>query len=334
MLYLEIMYTIHTTPGFIIGSRPSGEAGKLLSIFTQDLGLIRATAQGIRFEKSKLRPFIQDYSVGIFSFVRGKEFWRLTSAQEQKIQDSKFKIEEKAAPIPIYHLVIPTPTAVIPMKIGIPNELGTDVGEDKSFFRKEQQDSRFHGNDKVVNRNDNNEGRNDTKDRDDDINSNTSDKILDSYGSLNSFDGLNRSSFEMGSKNDSVSLKTHIILKKNDREVQELTARIALLLSRLLQGEDPHPELFATLNALFDFITLYQKKSSLDIHMFDAEIWKTLESLMVIRILHRLGYVALIPELKSDIESDSFDVLRLKELQPLRTSMNLHINKALRESHL
>src|SRR5690349_11857408 len=74
------MYAIHTTPGFIIGSRPYGEAGKMLSIFTRDLGLVLAAAQGIRLEKSKLRYSAQDYSFGTFSLVRGKEFWRLTNS--------------------------------------------------------------------------------------------------------------------------------------------------------------------------------------------------------------------------------------------------------------
>ena len=54
----------------------------MLSIFTRDLGLVTAVAQGIRFEKSKLRAFIQDYSFGFFSLVKGKEFWRLTGGQE------------------------------------------------------------------------------------------------------------------------------------------------------------------------------------------------------------------------------------------------------------
>jgi DNA repair protein RecO len=76
------MYTIHTTAGFVIGSRPYGEAGKLLLVCTKELGLIRARAQGVRVEKSKLRSFIQDYAVGLFSFVRGKEYWQLTNAQE------------------------------------------------------------------------------------------------------------------------------------------------------------------------------------------------------------------------------------------------------------
>jgi recombinational DNA repair protein (RecF pathway) len=78
------MYAIHTTPGFIIDSRPRGEAGKLLYVFTRDLGLVLATAEGIRLEKSKLRYHVRDYSFGTFSFVRGKEFWRLTSAAREE----------------------------------------------------------------------------------------------------------------------------------------------------------------------------------------------------------------------------------------------------------
>jgi hypothetical protein len=81
------MHTIHTTEGFVIGSRASGEAGKTLSIFTRDLGLIQAVAQGIRLEKSKLRYHTQDYSFGIYSLVKGREYWRLTGTQELRIEN-------------------------------------------------------------------------------------------------------------------------------------------------------------------------------------------------------------------------------------------------------
>jgi recombinational DNA repair protein (RecF pathway) len=213
------MHTIHTTSGFVISSRPFGEAGKLLSIFTRDLGLIRASAQGIRFEKSKLRPFIQDYSIGVFSFVRGKEYWRLTNAQEIE----KGKVEEPA------------------------NE-------------------------------------------------------------------------------------------KKENGSEELIARIALLLGRLLQGEEAHPELFTTLDSLFNFLHLnlnQEVKSMIDTNQnTDIEMGKTLESLIVTRILHRLGYIANVADLKDSIESDTIDVNMLISLKEQRISMNQHINKALRESHL
>jgi len=207
------MYTIHTTPGFVISSRPSGEAGKMMSIFTRDLGLIRASAQGIRFEKSKLRPFIQDHSVGIFSFVRGKEFWRLTNAKEK--------------------------------------EDGVNV-----------LDSRL--------------------------------------------------------------------------EARELVARIALLLGRLLQGEEAHQELFETLDKLFSVLNSAEVNSNSveSITSLNEEQFKTLESLIVIRILHRLGYVAAIPDLKSQIESDEINAEILLYVGKQRVLINQHINKALRESHL
>ena len=201
------MYTIHTTPGFIISSRPSGEAGRLLSIFTKDFGLIRVIAEGTRFEKSKLRPFIQDYTFGVFSFVRGKEFWRLTNAQEIISADIK----------------------------------------------------------------------NETKRR----------------------------------------IKV------------ELVARVALLLGRLLQGENPHPELFETLDKAInsDMITKGEPRSVTDLS-------EALESLIVIRILHRLGYVAVIPEIKSQIESDEISTDILVVADKHRILINQHINKALKESHL
>ena len=71
---------VYTTPGFIIDSRTSGEAGKVLYIFTKDLGLVVATAQGLRQNLSKLRYHTQDFTYGTYSLVRGKEMWRLVGA--------------------------------------------------------------------------------------------------------------------------------------------------------------------------------------------------------------------------------------------------------------
>ena len=80
------MYSVHTTPGFIINAQPYGEAGKVLQIFTRDLGLVTAIAQGIRLEKSKLRYHTIDLSRGSFSLVRGRDLWRLVGAEaDQRI---------------------------------------------------------------------------------------------------------------------------------------------------------------------------------------------------------------------------------------------------------
>ncbi len=194
------MYSIITTPGFIINSKPYTEAGKIYSIFTRDLGLVFATAQGIRLEKSKLRYHMHEYSFGTFSFVKGKEFWRLTSAA--------------------------------------------------------------------------------------------------SFGKA-------------------TTGKSHGL---------ELLARIALVLRRLLHGEEPHPKLFECLESCEIFL-----KSG---EVINEENLKTLESLVVLRILHRLGYVGRDAQLADCFASEDIDGALLGRCLPLRPLMNKHINKALRESQL
>ena len=64
----------------MVGSRNIGEANKMVFVFTKDLGMVGASAKGVRLLKSKLRYSLQDYSYSKVSLVRGREVWRLTSA--------------------------------------------------------------------------------------------------------------------------------------------------------------------------------------------------------------------------------------------------------------
>jgi len=75
------MYTIYQTEGIVLGGADSGEANRYLYIFTKDLGLVGATAQGLRELKSKLRYSLQDFSYSKIDLVRGKSGWRVVSAQ-------------------------------------------------------------------------------------------------------------------------------------------------------------------------------------------------------------------------------------------------------------
>ncbi|MEI6304419.1 MAG: recombination protein O N-terminal domain-containing protein [Candidatus Taylorbacteria bacterium] len=194
------MHAIHTTAGFVVGSRPYGDAGKILSIFTRDFGLIFATAQGIRLEKSKLRYFIQDYSWGVYSFVRGKEYWRLTSAQGME-------------------------------------KVGSEGGGDR-----------------------------------------------------------------------------------------DLVARVALLLKRFLQGEDPHPELFDSLESSLLNILIIDRK--------DIDRLASLESIVVYRVLHLLGYIGKDQDIGEEIRFGGITHDLLDRVSLKRKIINQHINKALQESHL
>ncbi|MDD5720859.1 MAG: DNA repair protein RecO [Candidatus Pacebacteria bacterium] len=76
------MHHIYHTEGIILGSKNSGEAGRYYYIFTRDLGMIYATAQGVRKISSKLRFVLQDFAYVKIDLVQGLNFWRVTSASK------------------------------------------------------------------------------------------------------------------------------------------------------------------------------------------------------------------------------------------------------------
>jgi len=74
-------YHVYHTEAIVLGSAPRGEANKRINLFTKELGLIGAVAQGVRLEKSKLRYSLEPFSLGIYAVVRGKNTWRVTDAE-------------------------------------------------------------------------------------------------------------------------------------------------------------------------------------------------------------------------------------------------------------
>ena len=76
------MHHIYHTEGIILGSRNSGEAGRYYSIFTRDLGMISASAQGVRKMSSKLRFVLQDFAYLKIDLVQGKNIFRVTNASK------------------------------------------------------------------------------------------------------------------------------------------------------------------------------------------------------------------------------------------------------------
>lgn len=76
------MHHIYHTEGIILENKNYREADKYYSIFTRDLGMIYVSAQGVRKISSKLRFILQDFSYVKLDLVRGKDFWRITSASK------------------------------------------------------------------------------------------------------------------------------------------------------------------------------------------------------------------------------------------------------------
>jgi len=88
------MHHIYHTEGIILGSRNFGEAGKYYSVFTRDLGMIHASAQGVRKMSSKLRYVLQDFAYLKIDLVQGKNIFRVTNASKTNILEHIAKTPE------------------------------------------------------------------------------------------------------------------------------------------------------------------------------------------------------------------------------------------------
>lgn len=73
---------IYQTEGIVLGKKNFGEADQFISFYTSGLGGLDAVANGVRLLKSKLRYNLDNLSYASFSFVRGKESWRIIDARE------------------------------------------------------------------------------------------------------------------------------------------------------------------------------------------------------------------------------------------------------------
>lgn len=75
------MHKIFVTEGVVLSKRGAGEANTSVSILTNELGLVRASARSARKEISKLRYGLEPLTRARFSLVRGKHEWRLVGAE-------------------------------------------------------------------------------------------------------------------------------------------------------------------------------------------------------------------------------------------------------------
>lgn len=89
-------HIIYQTEGIVLGKRDFGEAERMYNIYTEKFGMVNAMAQGVRYLKSKLRYNLDLFSYSNFSLVAGKDFWRITDAEEiksnRKIIDDEGKL--------------------------------------------------------------------------------------------------------------------------------------------------------------------------------------------------------------------------------------------------
>lgn len=113
---------------------------------------------------------------------------------------------------------------------------------------------------------------------------------------------------------------------KNEPIKLQSAARVFNLLHRLLRGEESNPELFNTVSLGIEYLAA-SDLSSAAVSIFEA--------ILVLRILHNLGYVADSPSIKIIIAPSAYwgDDLIARSTPHRRLLIRL-INKALTESQL
>jgi DNA repair protein RecO len=95
---------IYHTRGIVIEAFDVKEANKTYWIFTRELGMIVAVAQGVRLAHSKLRFSLQPLSLCEISLVRGRAGWRVVNARE--ISNVYWKIKDLPYSVAMFSRVL------------------------------------------------------------------------------------------------------------------------------------------------------------------------------------------------------------------------------------
>lgn len=96
------MHSVHHTEGIILAASDSGEADRMLTIFTRDHGKLAVFARSVRLEKSKLRYHLRPFARVRLSFIEGKDILRLTDAEELTPPPSNEKAWHAAKKIAVF----------------------------------------------------------------------------------------------------------------------------------------------------------------------------------------------------------------------------------------
>lgn len=70
----------YETRGIVLLRMPVGETNALITLLTPDLGLVRASAQGVRRSGAKLASSLATFTESSLVLVRGRDVWRIAGA--------------------------------------------------------------------------------------------------------------------------------------------------------------------------------------------------------------------------------------------------------------
>ncbi len=75
------MHKLYTTSAFVLHSFQHGESNRVYKLFTRDIGLLYAHAQGVRELKSRNKYALKIGQFTEVTLVKGRTTWRITGAQ-------------------------------------------------------------------------------------------------------------------------------------------------------------------------------------------------------------------------------------------------------------
>ncbi len=121
--------------------------------------------------------------------------------------------------------------------------------------------------------------------------------------------------------------KSFYSLFRDNPEKQILTAQTFFLIKKLLAGEEPNIELFQMVNESLDFLEN-------DINTTVPDHIKNFEAILLLRILHILGYIPETENLKKFYISTEWGMGMIESFTPFRKTAVGVVNESLRETGL
>jgi DNA repair protein RecO len=95
----------YSTRAIIFGRTPLADASAGVVLLTEEFGLIRARAQGLRKSGAKMAQALQSLSTADITLIKGKDGWRLTGAILESAIAQGMDIEKRLCVGRIFELV-------------------------------------------------------------------------------------------------------------------------------------------------------------------------------------------------------------------------------------
>jgi DNA repair protein RecO (recombination protein O) len=77
-------YNLYSTEAIVLAYENKGEANRIVTLLTEEFGLIRAMVQSVREVRSKQRFGLQIFTLVQVNLIQGKEFWRLAGVEPKE----------------------------------------------------------------------------------------------------------------------------------------------------------------------------------------------------------------------------------------------------------